>query len=62
MTDEQARELARHTQYTFETKWRAINAVQIWSVGPDGISGDTTGEEDAQNSRDDIRFFAEIRP
>ena len=62
MSDEQAKEFARHTQYTFKTKWRTIDAVQIWSVGPDGIGGDATGEEDAQKSRDDIRFFVEIRP
>ncbi len=62
MTDEQAKELARHTQYAFKTEWRTTKAVQIWSVGPDGISGDGLGEENTRKSRDDIRFFVEIRP
>ncbi len=61
MPDDYAKELARPTQYTFKTEWRKVNAVRIWCVGPDGVSGDEVGDDDPQKSRDDIRFYIQRR-
>ncbi|MBQ7177773.1 MAG: hypothetical protein IJS08_10200 [Victivallales bacterium] len=61
MPDEYAKELARPKQYTFKTERHKVNAIRIWSVGPDGISGDEVGDDDPQKSRDDIRYFIQRR-
>ena len=55
LTDEQAAEFSRPRKYVFETEWRTVDAVQIWSVGPDGI--DNVG----LRSTDDIRFVIPIQ-
>ena len=55
-SDEWAKELLRCKKYTFKKETRTVNAVQIWSVGPDGVSGDATGD-DPLKSRDDVRFY-----
>ena len=61
MPGEYAKELARPKQYTFKTERHMINAVRIWSVGPDGISGDGVGDDDQQNARDDLRFLIPLQ-
>ena len=59
LTDEQAAEFARLKKYVFETDWRSVDAVQIWSVGPNGIDdGGRRGPDD----KDDIRFVMTIHP
>ena len=59
LTDEQAAEFARPTKYVFETAWRSVDTVQIWSVGPNGIDdGGRRGPDD----KDDIRFVMTIHP
>ena len=55
LTDEQAAEFLRPRKYVFETEWRTVDAVQIWSVGPDGI------DNGGLRSTDDIRFILPIR-
>ncbi len=55
MTDGQAAEFTRPRKYTFRTERRTIDAVQIWSVGPDGI------DDGGLHSTDDIRFIIPIR-
>ena len=59
LTDEQMAKFSRRKKYTFKTERRTVKAVQIWSVGSDGVSGDTEG--DSRHSRDDIRFIVPIR-
>ena len=54
-TDEQAAEFSRPRKYVFETEWRTADAVQIWSVGPDGI------DDGGLRSTDDIRFVIPIQ-
>ena len=61
LTDEWAKEMRRPKKNTFKTEYRMVNAVQIWSVGYDGISGDTSGEDDAKKSRDDFRFYIRVQ-
>ena len=56
VTDEWAKEMQRRRKYAFKTQRRTVKAVRIWSVGPDGLSGDVP-EGNSRNSRDDIRFF-----
>ena len=48
--------MQRRRKYAFKTQRRTVKAVRIWSVGPDGVSGDVS-EGNSRNSRDDIRFF-----
>ncbi len=65
MTDEQWSEFARPIKYTFRTAWRTVDAVQIWSVGKNGIDdsslNSTTKENDYGDKRtDDIRFIIQI--
>ena len=55
LTDEQAAEFLRPRKYVFETEWRTVDAVQIWSVGPDGI------DNGGLRSTDDIRFILPIQ-
>ena len=55
LTDEQAAEFSRPRKYVFETEWRTVDAVQIWSVGPDGI------DDGGLRSTDDIRFVIPIQ-
>ena len=54
MTEEQAAEFSRPQKYTFKTEWRTVDAVRIWSVGPDGIDGG------GLRSTDDIGFIIPI--
>ena len=65
MTDEQLAEFARPRKYTFRTERRTVDAVQIWSVGKNGIDDSnlksTTKENDYGDKRtDDIRFIIPI--
>jgi len=55
MTDEQTVEFAGPEKYTFKTEWRTVDAVQIWSVGPNGIN------DGGLRSTDDIRFIIPIK-
>ena len=55
MTDGQAAELTRPRKYTFRTERRTIDAVQIWSVGPNGV------DDVGLRSTDDIRGIIPIR-
>ncbi len=55
MTDEQAAEFTRPRKYTFKTERRTVDAIQIWSVGPNGI------DDGGLRSTDDIRFIIPIR-
>lgn len=58
MTDEQVAEFSRPRKYTFREEWRTVNAVQIWSVGFNGVDD---GGDGLQNGKDDIRFIIPIR-
>ena len=53
------------SSYVFEKRERNVEAVQIWSVGPDGIDDgglNKKAEYDSeQKSTDDIRFIIPIR-
>ena len=55
LTDEQAAEFTRPRKYTFKTERRTVDAVQIWSVGPNGI------DDGGLRSTDDIRLIIPIR-
>ena len=58
LTDEQAAEFTRPRKYTFKSERRTIDAVQIWSVGPNGVDD---GGERLLNGKDDIRFIIPIK-
>ena len=58
MTDEQAAEFTRPRKYTFKTERRTVDAVQIWSVGLNGVDD---GGERLPNGKDDIRFIIPIK-
>ena len=58
MTDGQAAEFTRPRKYTFKTERRTVDAVQIWSVGPNGVDD---GGERLPNGKDDIRFIIPIK-
>ncbi len=59
LTDEQAAEFARPTKYVFETAWRSVDTIQIWSVGPNGVDD---GGVRSPDDKDDIRFVMTIHP
>ncbi len=58
MTDEQAAEFTRPRKYTFKTERRTVDAVQIWSIGLNGVDD---GGERLPNGKDDIRFIIPIK-
>ena len=60
LTDDWAEEILRNKKYTFKPEQRTVNAVQIWSVGPDGIDdGDGISRQNTKIP-DDIRFIIQI--
>ena len=60
LSAEQLAEFMRPQEYRFETEHRTIEAVQIWSVGLNGI--DNGGIRKPGASGDDIRFIIPIQP
>ena len=57
MTDEQLAEFSRPRKYVFKTEHRTVDAVQIWSVGPNGI--DDNGIRQETDLRQKIRKAGE---
>ena len=53
------------SSYVFEKRERNVEAVQIWSVGPDGIDDGGLNKKaeygSEQKSTDDIRFIVPIQ-
>ena len=66
LTEAQAEELKLNcpTKYVFQTDRRTVDAVKIWSVGPDGIDdGGITRKPEfgsSEKEKDDIRFIIPI--
>ncbi|MBR6374600.1 MAG: hypothetical protein IKS20_15610, partial [Victivallales bacterium] len=57
MTDGHEAEFSRPQKYAFKTEQRTVEAVQIWSVGPDGKDN---GGIRSIRSKDDIRYIIPI--
>ncbi len=64
--DEEAKDVESSSDglWTLEDKTETVNAVQIWSVGPDGIDDggqdSVKGEDSDARRMDDIRFIIPI--
>ena len=66
MTDEQAAAFTRPCKYTFRTERRTVDAVHIWSVGPNGIDDSSLKSTAKENNfvdrrTDDILFIIPIK-
>ncbi len=51
-TDADMEDLTRQRSYIFETEEKTIDAIQIWSIGPDGVDDGGVREP----PKDDIRL------